>query len=564
MKRKGLKCTGESDIVSECTFLKIPAGGGGHIYCIMKLLICDDDISTIDVIQDHLDLSRVRITKLLRAYNGEAAMEIIRKERPEIILCDIGMPRVDGIAVLRYLREELKDDRTQFAFITCYESFDYAKEAIRYGAAEYLTKPLNLDLLNELLERMAGILERKGRRAGSLNQRISDLNLNNLFLRVSEPNAQLGQDQVRILLQEENLDLSYDSTWSELYIIGDITEVRQKSWSPEDLQFTFGRLAEEVFCEYIGSAYTLTSVSERYIYCRAYIPSALSAEDIMRDKWLQFLSLCRSHFPIVPTALLSKDLVFWRIGQGIEERRNLTYSIRFRAGELVMENQARENAKIQDYSCLNEDRLLRCVREKDESGFLGEVSGFLAALQERKNLNDESMGVLRSSLIRMLGVFAENNHVTYSDFILGNEVNGLYSKALRSAADMILFARESFRLTMEAVQEVQQQDNIVDTVKKYLDKHYREEINRDELANSVYITPNYLSKRFCQETGMNMREYINRLRIEEAKKVLLTTGKSISDVAMEVGYDNISYFSTVFKRFTGVTPLSFRQGEENA
>ena len=57
---------------------------------------------------------------------------------------------------------------------------------------------------------------------------------------------------------------------------------------------------------------------------------------------------------------------------------------------------------------------------------------------------------------------------------------------------------------------------------------------------------------------MNMREYINQIRIEEAKRMLLTTNLSVSEVAGLVGYDNISYFSTVFRKHTGMTPVDWR------
>ena len=91
----------------------------------MKLLMCDDDISTLDVIQNQIDWAELGISRILRAYNGNAAKELLLKERPEIILCDIGMPLCDGMEVLRFVRE--KGLNTQFAFLTCYESFEYAR-----------------------------------------------------------------------------------------------------------------------------------------------------------------------------------------------------------------------------------------------------------------------------------------------------------------------------------------------------------------------------------------------------------------------------------------------------
>ena len=71
----------------------------------MKLLVCDDDISTIDVLQSNLDCVELGISKILRADNGEMAKQIIDEEKPELSICDIGMPICNGLEVLKYVSE---------------------------------------------------------------------------------------------------------------------------------------------------------------------------------------------------------------------------------------------------------------------------------------------------------------------------------------------------------------------------------------------------------------------------------------------------------------------------
>ena len=87
---------------------------------------------------------------------------------------------------------------------------------------------------------------------------------------------------------------------------------------------------------------------------------------------------------------------------------------------------------------------------------------------------------------------------------------------------------------------------MISKVKRYITVHYRENIDRDIVASIAFVTPNYLSKRFRSEVGMNMREYINQLRIREAKRLLLSTDFSISKIASDIGFDNISYFLPFF------------------
>ncbi len=92
----------------------------------------------------------------------------------------------------------------------------------------------------------------------------------------------------------------------------------------------------------------------------------------------------------------------------------------------------------------------------------------------------------------------------------------------------------------------------------FIEQNYRRDISRAEVAGYVHITPNYLSKLFCREVGMSLREYINICRIHEAWKQLAETDEPISRIALDVGFENISYFSTVFRRHCGVSPVEWR------
>ena len=125
----------------------------------MKLLVCDDDISTIDVIQSQLDCKMLGISTILRAYNGKMAMDIVDKEGPELILCDIDMPIANGMEVLEYVYNKNKD--IEFSFLTCYDKFEYAQKAIQYGVTSYLTKPFDLEEVKVCIQRMIANVQKK-------------------------------------------------------------------------------------------------------------------------------------------------------------------------------------------------------------------------------------------------------------------------------------------------------------------------------------------------------------------------------------------------------------------
>ena len=136
--------------------------------------------------------------------------------------------------------------------------------------------------------------------------------------------------------------------------------------------------------------------------------------------------------------------------------------------------------------------------------------------------------------------------------------SALDAKASRSFEDLERFAQALFDATSQLLQRASDADDIIARVTAYIQQNFRENIDRDDVAAVAYITPNYLSKQFRSKMGMNLREYINQIRVEEAKRLLLSTNLPVSEVAGMAGYENISYFSTVFRKRTGMSPVDWR------
>lgn len=96
----------------------------------------------------------------------------------------------------------------------------------------------------------------------------------------------------------------------------------------------------------------------------------------------------------------------------------------------------------------------------------------------------------------------------------------------------------------------------------YIRDHLQQEITMMEMADLCHLSPSYFSRTFNKETGESFVNYISSRRIQLAKELLLETGKSISQIAEEVGYDNISHFTAVFKRTEGITPSAYRSSKK--
>ena len=100
---------------------------------------------------------------------------------------------------------------------------------------------------------------------------------------------------------------------------------------------------------------------------------------------------------------------------------------------------------------------------------------------------------------------------------------------------------------------------LVRAVSAYVQEHLTEDITVDEIAQTLYLSPNYLSSRFHRESGMTLRTFINQQRISKAKDYLKNTNRSILDISTFLGFSSQSYFQNVFKKMTGMTPKEYRE-----
>ena len=131
-------------------------------------------------------------------------------------------------------------------------------------------------------------------------------------------------------------------------------------------------------------------------------------------------------------------------------------------------------------------------------------------------------------------------------------------KASQSVIDMIRWVSFLLDCTFEYEENVQKQYTLGEKIHQYIKEHYKEDIGRNELAEEFHLAPEYLSKTYKKQMGVNLKDTIAECRIEEAKR-LLERGERVSDVAEEVGFDNFTYFSTMFKKYTGITPNQYRK-----
>ena len=132
------------------------------------------------------------------------------------------------------------------------------------------------------------------------------------------------------------------------------------------------------------------------------------------------------------------------------------------------------------------------------------------------------------------------------------ELTRIIKKAIKEAYDNEPSESSFYKLDTADTESAQK------ALLAYVDEHFKEEISREQLSEMFFFDPDYITKIFKKETGFSYKNYVLQKRLSLAKKLLTETDYSIHDIALHVGYDNYSYFTRLFKKSFGMTPVEFR------
>ncbi|MBQ2658998.1 MAG: helix-turn-helix domain-containing protein [Erysipelotrichaceae bacterium] len=520
----------------------------------MKLLVCDDDISTIDVIQSQLDCRMLGISKILRAYNGKMAKEIIDQEEPDLILCDIDMPICNGMEVLEYVYNKNRD--IEFSFLTCYEKFEYAQKAIQYGVTSYLTKPFDLEEVKICIQKMiANAKQKKVSETKQIQSRYDSL-MSSVLRQACDGILGSNRNIVEAGLKINGIDFHADSKWRIVFTCCDMTDAIRKTWNKDLLVFTSSRLHDEAILDYVGSAYTVVNSDDRFLWNFCFVKGTPGDEQL-EEKCRKLIEFSTRYMSMNPVALISDVFAFYETGDVVCRLYDQMRKIRYYSGKVFFEKQDIAYEQTED-RILNENQILWYLKKRDEAGY----REYIESILENSEGSEAHLDQIRKELINIFVTHFRDNGVGSNQIFMHPQVMAADEKAASSRKALAEYADLLFTIQQSRLQESIDSEDIIVKARKYIEENFKENIDRNDVAAVTFVTPNYLSKLFKNKMNMNLREYINQLRIEEAKRLLISTSMSISEIASDVGYYNISYFSTVFHKLVGVSPFDWRNNGE--
>ena len=520
----------------------------------MKILLCDNDISTIDLLEKNIDWRSLGIFRILQAYDSHSAKQIIAKERPDLVLSEIEIPLCSGIEVLKYIREN--QFRVQFAFITGCRNFEYVRDALRYGAVDYILKPVDLDEVTEALIKMTNAANRQN--CFGYTDQSSTILINNALRCIWEGSYGEERDKIKAALKRDAIDLDVDSLWRVLSIQADTAEAQKLGWSRDLLRYGINFLAQESITGRTNFSYMLSNSHEQTDFIVLFVEDGKISESELVERSRMYIRLCNEHFSVNPLCIISDPVPLFRMHSLFREMGRKSYECRMRKDRVLLCREI-DSTSVDSNIYYDPAIFADYIARQKRAEFMEYLRAVIQnIINNSKNISLQIF-LLHDELLKLFLEYVEYSGLLPDTLMTDAQFQAANTNALRSENDMLRFAEVAFDRVAELTSDLLYTSNVTRSVKYYIQRHYSENITRDQLAEYVHVSPNYLSKRFRIDSGINISQYINQVRIEAAKKLLISTDLTIDAVSASVGFSSSSYFSSVFRKMCGASPVSWRE-----
>lgn len=519
----------------------------------MTILLVDDDVDVIEGILCGVDFKAIGIDKVFTAQSAAAAREIVTTEDVDIMLTDIEMPGESGLNLLTWVRSAGYDIVTLFC--TSYADFNYAKKAVEMHSFDYFLKPISYEALQERLA--AAAAEANKQKNMQSYRKHSELWL------ATQNEAKLHFWSNAVLSTKTTREIYHDARASELYyretdrlclcclFLYDL-EDETAHWK----YYGFHNIAEEILAKDGPEPEAMIPLADGS-WLLIYVESGTDQTTGLQAQLLHLQQCANTYLEAELNAYYIADIPAFELRRQYTRLLDVTKQNVTSRNAIIRADHYQNKAKPYTSDHIQEWELL-LLSEKGEM-LLQNIDSHLDGLAAAGMLDRSYLRAMQLDLLQMLYTQLNQRGINAHTLFLGEEYDRLMSLSLTSLIHFKRYLRCVFGRALQHMAFADTSTSVVGQVKEYIRTHLGEEINRGTVAGQVFLNPDYLARIFKKETGKSIGAYLMEKRLHEAKKLLVQSHTHINEIAQQVGYDNFSYFSQIFKEKTGTTPGEYRK-----
>lgn len=533
----------------------------------LKVLVADDEEKICQLILKLIEWEKIGLEIVATVSNGLDAVRAVELHKPDIVITDIRMPGIDGMELIARVKELSPD--TEIIIISGYRHFEYAQTAIRYGVRNYLLKPIRKDELNETLRKISEIYREK--------------------------NEQLSfEERVRLVLKNDAGRLR--TGFISQLVYGTLEQSGSRNVEAVNRRYQF-RFREGIF-QVIGIKFDNVDHDDSNITFLADKAADITAQIIEKSCFdCEVYVECTTIYILVNYGKEEQKNVKKNLRQMLDELKLLESILRgmkvtLGVGKAVSSvdeiKRSFEGAKysLEQRIVSGTGRVIEDAEEEFVPMFINtdayyRFSKVLERAVESLNVMELRGAVygLKETLEALPGITGHEILQTakevcgiYFYCMKNRQMNGeneqkfldSYNKTAGECPDVDkLFGFLSGALCTSfknaAAAKMAEDNKPIRLAKQYIQENYRKQVTLEEVSTVVGFAPAYFSTLFKKETGMPFLEFLQSVRMEAAKKLLVTTNDGMGAVCEMVGYSDVKYFTKCFIKYTGLKPGEYRK-----
>ncbi len=508
----------------------------------MNILIVEDDIMLRKWLSMLLSGLADRRLQIFEAGDGAEALELCAGHAVDLVITDIKMPRMDGLQLIRSLKESFPAVRT--AVLSSYDEFSFVKTALQCGALDYILKAeMTVQDLSKLLDKVQ-----------------SDVHMEHLLTKGIFPDYHtILEDQQTLadflagggsdsaLLESLRLPADAPAAAVLLVHLADQRDVDIPIFEAADI------CGKAIASEKLRGA----AVPYRGENCMLLYGCTDSVAEYQRMEAVKLISLVDHNFQKYLNLPIAFSLHrFYRPGET---------SLRSLIGEMyrTLSCQQYYGGSVKCVDALADfGGWKRKIQKSLEANQNQEAAALLQQYLSQAHQKRLAPDALRANLLVLVNLFAASHTQAKGrsapDEDLHVQMVDIAHAETREAAESLtdVFLR-TFLLTLN--EKSMELSPAVRSALAYVDAHYADRISLDAVAEQVFMNRSYFCQLFKRETGFTFGDYVEHVRIERAKMLLSTTNLPILSIAEQTGFHNQAYFTKVFKKAADISPMRYRK-----
>ena len=523
-----------------------------------KVVLADDEPIIVKGLRKLIPWEDYELDLVAFAYDGKELMDAIALHQPDIVVSDISMPHFTGIDMIKEMKRlELP---VKVIFISAYQEFSYAKDAVAYGAVDYLVKPINKNELEAVVRKTISLLQEEdevGKRKNKLEQlerKYSEEEIGSWLKQLTEGTLSPQSDAYQ-RLQELMKGKLQTVSMIQIDPKGNDNE-RWPAQTRKLVEFAIHNIVQESLLSY-GTGYLFLKNGNYTVVLDHDEPEMpkLLADTLIRniDSFLKLK---------VSIGIGGSKQELMQLEASCEEAGNALGMTYFYGMNRTLSYMLPEQRKDSEHKlfALQLD-IIKAMTGQQWEAVLSSLTELMKVI-EAATIGNRKLAV-SASFSSILHIVQE---VKKSGAKLpegGFDIQHLQSRLEQydSYAELSEGLRDMLKELFERSddQSGNKERTLIAKMIAYIDEHYREDISLESVAAIAFMNPYYFSSFFKKHMKRNFKQYVTDLRMQHAIRLLATTDMMVYEIAEEVGYKNARHFSDMFKKQTGKLPQEYKQ-----